>query len=869
MTFYSSFQMSVLPELSCELARICLRQTDDVEDDESDAGADNSFDGLTDTVAGRFQEMELYELDPSEQLDVLSALSYRVINTYNVQMHMEEAFKKVSEVREKVKQKKKENQAPKKAGKDAGKSEPGAGEVKKEEAANGDAPPAAEEKSVEDEIPEEFLSRASRRKRALEQNKKEEELRREKQREEAEKQRKQQEIENADKQLNQTRAMAKRVLRHQPLGTDRHHYMYWLFHGDSCPGLYIEKGWAHDSMHYCTMDEPAETSLIASPKKKAHVVIDGESSTNGETLPEPPKTPSKAGKTPGTPKKGKAPGTPSKKAVPNMAVSEITRPVVGLNLWCAVESTDQFKDLMGALNTKGIRESKLIDNLKNHNDEIVKSIRKRVDLYKENNTTTVNRSTRHRILDGHELHLSKAREYLCQIVDDCNRGCLLDMDEPDVVSQRVKTLETPAEFSSMLLEVHAAFDSKYLRKYMTGVSDSKGAKQQQEKQQTGEGEEGGQQQPDATDRAKVLAERRTAKWVQAVKDATLLSRFNFLTSILYDTIRWDLYSYKRKSSRRPTRKKYNDDSDGEEEEEEMEVEEDSRAARMRKRQQQKEEDIIQQQVEEIEEEEEESGRRRSSRRSAAKKKPDAAPARRSRKKEESSADEEDSDEEEGEEEEEGSEEEEEEEESEEEERPRRGGRRKATAKKEVRRSGRARRKKVLSSEEEESEDDEEAEEDDSAAEDDDDEVENESSEEEIEEEEEEEEESESSICRSILEKLMKFQYSDYFQLPVDIEDVPDYYTIIAKPISMSEILTKIDKAESLGDPSQEYTFEMFVNDFKLLLNNAAQYNVEDSPVVKDAKKLEQGFLRFCRKNFTQSHQKKLLETAFLGTFCYS
>ena len=36
-------------------------------------------------------------------------------------------------------------------------------------------------------------------------------------------------------------ALAKQVYRHVPIGTDRNHNRYWVFH-DATPGLYIEKG---------------------------------------------------------------------------------------------------------------------------------------------------------------------------------------------------------------------------------------------------------------------------------------------------------------------------------------------------------------------------------------------------------------------------------------------------------------------------------------------------------------------------------------------------------------------------------------------------------------------------------------------------
>lgn len=53
----------------------------------------------------------------------------------------------------------------------------------------------------------------------------------------------------AEKAFQEGIAKAKLVMRRTPIGTDRNHNRYWLF-SDEVPGLFIEKGWVHDSIDY-------------------------------------------------------------------------------------------------------------------------------------------------------------------------------------------------------------------------------------------------------------------------------------------------------------------------------------------------------------------------------------------------------------------------------------------------------------------------------------------------------------------------------------------------------------------------------------------------------------------------------------------
>ena len=73
-------------------------------------------------------------------------------------------------------------------------------------------------------------------------------------------QRKEREAELFQLKFDEGILLSKRVLRVQPIGTDRNHNRYWVF-SDGTPGLYVEKGTtplpscphSPPPFHYCDM----------------------------------------------------------------------------------------------------------------------------------------------------------------------------------------------------------------------------------------------------------------------------------------------------------------------------------------------------------------------------------------------------------------------------------------------------------------------------------------------------------------------------------------------------------------------------------------------------------------------------------------
>ncbi|CAK8676632.1 unnamed protein product [Clavelina lepadiformis] len=794
---YHLNQILVTPEMSCEMTRICLRQHDEEPDDvksESSSNADNVDTGLSDSTSRRLFELELYEMNPAEQVEVLSTLAYRVMNTYAVQLHMEDTMTKATTLWNKVVQRKKEKkqemkekgivESPKKRGPKPKESEHNG--THEEGSLNGSKVEETEEMLNDIDL----VSRVKRRKMLSEQHRKEEEERKRKLREEQDKlaaeQRNRQEMEKADKQLVETRMLARHVRRRIPLGTDRNHSRYWLF-CDGVPGLYVEKGWVNDYVDYTTkpgVEQEPPLSPLKSPSS-FHKNLDRffEEKSNPAKLPSNPRKASIS-----SDEEDNLPlsqlSTPTKKK-PRFRKSkdEATWPRPGQNLWLSVDSKELLDLLMANLCKNGVRESKLLHNLEKNYDSIIKSINKKTALFQH----VVEPPTRRIALpsDGDELHRAMAVKHMQALVREACRGGLANLPEPDIFEQRIAVLESVSEFCSALLEIHAAIPPKFLKYYMTGVSDKK--------------KKGAEQvEPDTSDREKVKAERRVTKWRKAVEETTLYSRFCLLHSILHDSIKWELYHYRRPNSRRTAsrNKNYADVNDGIDEEEEEEEDE-----------------------EEIEEvEEDENACRRSSRlRHRRRVKPDQQEGF-----------------------------------------PERRSRRRAVY-----------RDEGSDPDNDGEEEDAEASEEDSELSGDNDEEQENSSEQGESEKEQEEEIDEPAICRSIIEKLLKYQYSEIFREPVVAEDVPDYYDIITKPICLNDICNKIDGDRGNQGVSTRrasttfYNFDDLMDDFKLLLDNAALYNTEDSFAMKQAHKLEQAFVRLCRDNFCEPEQHRVLRSLFV------
>lgn len=84
----------------------------------------------------------------------------------------------------------------------------------------------------------------------------------------------------AEKAFQDAVTKAKLVMRKTPLGTDRNHNRYWLF-SDVVPGLYIEKGWVHESIDYTFTLPPEEEPVSTEEDEEVKEEVKKEEETEG------------------------------------------------------------------------------------------------------------------------------------------------------------------------------------------------------------------------------------------------------------------------------------------------------------------------------------------------------------------------------------------------------------------------------------------------------------------------------------------------------------------------------------------------------------------------------------------------------------
>jgi histone acetyltransferase len=83
----------------------------------------------------------------------------------------------------------------------------------------------------------------------------------------------------------------------------------------------------------------------------------------------------------------------------------------------------------------------------------------------------------------------------------------------------------------------------------------------------------------------------------------------------------------------------------------------------------------------------------------------------------------------------------------------------------------------------------------------------------------------------LLNSLQNHQSSWPFQVPVNKDEVADYYDVIKEPMDLSTMESKLEA-------DQYATSEDFVRDAKLIYDNCRRYNNETTPYAKCANKLE-------------------------------
>uniref|UniRef100_A0A671LQF7 Tyrosine-protein kinase BAZ1B n=1 Tax=Sinocyclocheilus anshuiensis TaxID=1608454 RepID=A0A671LQF7_9TELE len=479
-----------------ELVRLCMRPTD-AHEEESARGSDHwqPGAGYDDMVSSEFLEKletsEVFELTSQEKVSLLVALCHRILMTYSVEDHVEatqqrsaelwrERLATLKEVNERKKAEKQKRKEQMEAKTDSSGDVLMRAERRKDSNVKKETPKVPTK--VEPE-PEDMISTVkSRRLMSIQAKKEKEEQERqnkERMEKEAEEERIRRQKAAAEKALQDAVTKAKLVMKRTPLGTDRNHKRYWLF-SDVVPGLYIEKGWVHESIDYTFTLPPEEE-----PASKEE---DKEEETE----------------------------------VPESCI-ETTVPKQGQNLWFVCDSQKDLDELIESLHPQGVRESELKLRLQVNYQEILHSIH----LTKKGNPGL-------KTCDGYQELLKYLRSDIIEVASRLQKGGLGNMEDTSEFEERVHDLEKLQDFGECVITLQESVIKKFLQGFM--------APKQKKKKKTG-GEESTTAE-EVDDQKRLAEEARVAtaveKWKTAVREAQTFSRMHVLLGMLDACIKWDM-----------------------------------------------------------------------------------------------------------------------------------------------------------------------------------------------------------------------------------------------------------------------------------------------------------------------------------------
>lgn len=494
-----------------ELVRLCLRKSDapgesdstEKGDDESEGSAVFQDDEVEDEFLEKLETTEFFELMTEEKLHILTALCHRILMTYSVQDHVDEKqhtsgelwkerlamLKEENDKKRAAKQKRKELEAK---GKEEG-VVPKQPSKKVEKGNKSDPAPAEQE-------PEDMISAVkSRRLQAIQAKREKEEnekLTKERFQKEAEEERLRKHKASAEKAFHEGIAKAKQVLRRSPIGTDRNHNRYWLF-SDGVPGLFIEKGWVHDSINYSFSLPKEEEEDEEEPDEGNLESEDADSSVGG----------------------------PEDSIQKEEKVVESTVPKQGQNLWFICDAQKELDELLDSLHPQGFRENQLKERLQKRYQDILHSIH----LARKQNLGL-------KTCDGHQELLNFLRSDIVEVAMRLQKGGLGYLDDATEFEARVRSLENLKDFGECIVFLQAAVIKKFLQGFMA-------PKQKKRKPQS---EEAAAKAEEQDEEKKMAEEAKIAsaveKWKTAIREAQTLSRMHVLLGMLDACIKWDMSS---------------------------------------------------------------------------------------------------------------------------------------------------------------------------------------------------------------------------------------------------------------------------------------------------------------------------------------
>uniref|UniRef100_A0A8B9SRR3 Tyrosine-protein kinase BAZ1B n=1 Tax=Anas platyrhynchos TaxID=8839 RepID=A0A8B9SRR3_ANAPL len=485
-----------------ELVRLCLRKSDVQEESEVSDNVDESKDSATfednevqDEFLEKLETSEFFELTPEEKLQILGALCHRILMTYSVQDHVEAKqqtsaelwkerlaiLKEENDKKRAEKQKRKEMVAK---SKENGKDENALGrnEKKKNEMVK-------IEHRVEIEADDMISAVKSRRLLAIQAKKEREQQERQmrvRMEKEAEEERIRKHKAAAEKTFQDGIAKAKLVMRRTPIGTDRNHNRYWLF-SDEVPGLFIEKGWVHDSIDYRFILPHQKKEEVKKDYElmviRANCLKEGIVATEIEHAP-------KSGN-------------------------------VSFRFLC--DNQKDLDELLDCLHPQGVRESQLKERLEKRYQDITHSIH----LARKQNLGL-------KSCDGNQELLNYLRSDLIEVATRLQKGGLGYVDVTPEFEARVYSLESLKDFGECVIALQAGVIKKFLQGFMA-------PKQKRRKHQ---GEDYIAKAEEIDEDKKMAEEAKVAsameKWKTAIREAQTFSRMHVLLGMLDACIKWDM-----------------------------------------------------------------------------------------------------------------------------------------------------------------------------------------------------------------------------------------------------------------------------------------------------------------------------------------
>ncbi|KAK0135119.1 Tyrosine-protein kinase BAZ1B [Merluccius polli] len=496
-----------------ELVRLCLRPFD-AHGEESGQGSEDwgALGGFDDVVTSEFLERletaEVFELNPREKVSLLVALCHRILMTYSVEDHVDAMQQRSAELwkerlasLKEVNDRKKAEKMRRKEMEEKVKEEGGTPKADKTEKKKEATPKKESKKEAEPDSEDMISSVKSRRLMAIQAKKdKEEHDRQNKERmeKEAEEERSRKQKAAAERAFQEGISKAKLVLRRSPLGTDRNHNRYWLF-SDLVPGLYIEKGWVHESIDYSYTLPPEEKPAEQEEEEEDDgVEKDDDGSTDGGM-------------------------SETAQMAPTAEICiQTTVPKQGQNLWFVCDTQVDLEELMESLHPQGIRESELKAKMQNRYQDILHS----VHLSRKGKVGL-------RTCHGHQELLNYLRSDILEVASRLQKGGLGYLDDNPDIEDEVSKMESLKDFGECIITIQACVIKKFLQGFMAPKKKKKPA-----------GEESSSKAEEVDEEKKLAEEARVAtaveKWKTTIREAQTFSRMHVLLGMLDACIKWDM-----------------------------------------------------------------------------------------------------------------------------------------------------------------------------------------------------------------------------------------------------------------------------------------------------------------------------------------